>query len=485
MFQLFDRFEIDDAAKVHRTKDGYLTAMPRVARTGIQLYRGSEVGRPDIPVVRVMRPEAEVFKTDSLQSFAYKPFTDDHPKENVTADNWAKYAKGQAGGDVARDGQFIRIPMALMDGATIKKFDDGKAELSVGYSCELIWGDGETDDGQAFDAMQTNIRCNHIAVVEKARGGKDLRIGDGAGAQVNFADYAAALGAVVAGKVDTGSVDDGDAFLASDGKGYPVSKAGTVYVGNLRAAKANAIAKGDSDILAAVDSMLSLIGEPKAPSVTKKDTKPMKTMVVDGVTCEMSDTAIEVVTKALKAANDAFNFEKKAKEEEEEKGKKAKKEAEDSIAAKDAEIVKKDAEIVALKAQVADSAITPAKLDALVADRKTVSDLAKALLPAVVVDGKTTSEIRKQVVDDKMGDRAKAYTEDQVTIAFDSLTSGIDLTKGATQDAASMAGYRPGGFQDTARAFSQPPQNTNDREAIYDKRDKRLQDAWKSEGGKA
>jgi uncharacterized protein YdaT len=39
-FMLFDDLTIDEAAKVRITPDGYLTAMPRVARVGIQIYNG-------------------------------------------------------------------------------------------------------------------------------------------------------------------------------------------------------------------------------------------------------------------------------------------------------------------------------------------------------------------------------------------------------------------------------------------------------------
>ena len=59
--------------------DGYLVVDARVARTGIQRYLGSEVDRPDLPFVDVLRPESEVFTTDAMASFAHRPVTDDHP----------------------------------------------------------------------------------------------------------------------------------------------------------------------------------------------------------------------------------------------------------------------------------------------------------------------------------------------------------------------------------------------------------------------
>src|SRR5258708_7088735 len=100
---LQDRYQFDDAAKITFTKDGYMTAMPRVARTGVQLYYGAELGLADSDprykkILKVYRGEDEVFATDSMASYAYKPMTDDHPPVNVSVDNWKDYARGQMSG---------------------------------------------------------------------------------------------------------------------------------------------------------------------------------------------------------------------------------------------------------------------------------------------------------------------------------------------------------------------------------------------------
>jgi hypothetical protein len=182
--------ELDDGAQIKDTADGYLTALPRVARTGIQLYRGSELGVKDKGVVRIFRPEDEVFNKDSLASFAGKPFTDNHPPVMVNSKNWKKYSAGDAGDEVLRDGEFIRIPMMLRDAATIGKVKAGKVQLSVGYGCEIDWTPGTTPTGEAYDGRQTGIRVNHIAVVDAARGGKELAIGDG-GHETNHPLYRA------------------------------------------------------------------------------------------------------------------------------------------------------------------------------------------------------------------------------------------------------------------------------------------------------
>lgn len=165
-------------AGTRRRDDGYLVADARVARTGIQLYAGYEVGKPEMSVVRVYRPDSEVFSRDTLASFAHRPVTNDHPDEAVTADNWKEHAVGQTADEIARDGSFIRVPLMVSDGATIKLIEDGKRELSAGYTCDLAFEAGKTADGETYDAVQKNIRANHVAIVQRGRAGSEVRIGD-------------------------------------------------------------------------------------------------------------------------------------------------------------------------------------------------------------------------------------------------------------------------------------------------------------------
>lgn len=159
-----------------RTVDGYLVADAKVARTGVQEYLGSEVGRPDMAVVRVYRPAEEVFSDATMKSFAHRPMTNDHPPEHVTADNWKKYAVGQTGAEVVRDGEFVRVQLVLMDKATIAAWETGKRQLSMGYNAEIHFESGTTPDGQVYDAVQRKISNNHLSLVDAARGGSQLQI---------------------------------------------------------------------------------------------------------------------------------------------------------------------------------------------------------------------------------------------------------------------------------------------------------------------
>ncbi|EZP72346.1 hypothetical protein BV96_01779 [Sphingomonas paucimobilis] len=174
--------------KVRRLADGRIAAVAKFARSGCYTYSGAEVGRPDLPSVTVYRPEDEVFSADAMASFAHKAITLDHPSEGVSAANWKSVSVGFTEGRVARDGAFIEIPLMLADASAVAAYDSGRArELSAGYSCELIWGDGVAPDGTRFQAKQTRIRGNHIAQVPAGRAGSECRIGDSMTHQNQFA----------------------------------------------------------------------------------------------------------------------------------------------------------------------------------------------------------------------------------------------------------------------------------------------------------
>jgi len=168
-----------DQNSIRITADGALVASVLASRTGIQDYLGSELGKPEKQIVRVYRSEDEVFSKDTMSSFASVTVTNDHPKEAVTTDNYKQYSVGHTGEQVMRDGEFMRVSLICRDQKTIDDVTKrGKRELSCGYTCDLKWESGTTPDGQAYDAIQTNIRGNHLAIVHAARGGEKLKIGD-------------------------------------------------------------------------------------------------------------------------------------------------------------------------------------------------------------------------------------------------------------------------------------------------------------------
>lgn len=173
---MFDALTLDGP---RRDNAGNMVASVLAARVGIQDYAGFEVGKPDMARVVVYRPAEEVFHRDSMRTYAGAPVTIDHPKESVNPTNWKDHAVGEVdSGDIVKDGEAIRVPFLLRDAAAIDTVLAGKREISMGYECSLDWTPGKTADGKSYDAVQRGIRINHLAIVDRARGGPTLRIGD-------------------------------------------------------------------------------------------------------------------------------------------------------------------------------------------------------------------------------------------------------------------------------------------------------------------
>ena len=180
--QFFDHLTLGQAAEIANARamrNGSLVVQAKAARGGnVQDYAGAELGRPDMPIVRVYRDADEVFRADSLRTFGHKPVTLDHPASPVSTQTWRSVARGHVGEEVLRDGEFVKIPMLIADQGAIDAVRDGKRELSVGYTCDLDFTAGTTPDGRPYDARQINIVVDHVAIVDRGRAGPDCRIGD-------------------------------------------------------------------------------------------------------------------------------------------------------------------------------------------------------------------------------------------------------------------------------------------------------------------
>ena len=149
--------------------DGFMRDSPIVARTGVYEYRN-----PDGTIRREYRPADEVFASDALNSFRGKPITVLHPKKGkITAAN----AFGTAIGSILSDGYQKDDKYVACDIVIFAPDKMGKhRELSLGYRCDCEETPGVAPDGQPYDAIQRNIRINHLADVPLARAGMKARL---------------------------------------------------------------------------------------------------------------------------------------------------------------------------------------------------------------------------------------------------------------------------------------------------------------------
>lgn len=158
------------------TPEGFLKVSGRAAKTGIQEYLACELGLTDRPhdaVVRVMRFADDVFKQSALDSYVGADITIEHPDTFVSSETFKNSSVGLVTA-AARDGDFVKVDMIVKSQDAIDAVHSGKVELSAGYECRYE----PAPEGSGYDFVQRDIRVNHLAITDKARGGSQVRLAD-------------------------------------------------------------------------------------------------------------------------------------------------------------------------------------------------------------------------------------------------------------------------------------------------------------------
>lgn len=160
-------------------EQGFLHDTPIVTSTGIFEY-----GLPDGSVRRELRLPEHVFDKKSLASYSGKPVIITHDAGSIDKDNVMSEIVGTILSEGFQDGTDVRCKIVIHDIDKVKK--TSYRELSLGYNLDLIEEAGEWN-GKPYDAIQTNIRINHLAIVENARAGEQAHLNLD-GRKVEFVD---------------------------------------------------------------------------------------------------------------------------------------------------------------------------------------------------------------------------------------------------------------------------------------------------------
>jgi hypothetical protein len=174
-----------DAAELKAREDdnGFLYDSPVVARTGVLVYRNA-----DGSTRRELRTREDASSLGFLESLVGKPIIITHNVGMVTHHS----AKGNVVGTMLasrQDGARTITDIVIHDGEAIKLAKQGVARsLSLGYRLELEkragYYNADSDEISAtprpgfepFDAIQRNIRVNHLALVRRGRAGDVARL---------------------------------------------------------------------------------------------------------------------------------------------------------------------------------------------------------------------------------------------------------------------------------------------------------------------
>jgi hypothetical protein len=123
---------------------------------------------------------------------ALLPVTLEHPSEKLTPQNAGPLVVGAASRP-DRVGNHARVSLLVHRADAIAAIEAGKIQLSYGYRTKVepksgVWTD-ENGQQTRYDAVQTQIQGNHLAIVDRARGGPTLAMRlDGLGMEVDADD---------------------------------------------------------------------------------------------------------------------------------------------------------------------------------------------------------------------------------------------------------------------------------------------------------
>lgn len=177
-FRKVMRFDSMPVPRAYFTPEGYLKDRPVLTSCGIFEYTN-----PDGSVRRELRLPEDVFSPESLRSYRGKPVVITHEAGLIDKNNVAENQIGTILSEGERSGGDVVAEIIIHDTDAMRSC--GLIELSLGYNLDLdetpgVW------NGQRYDAIQRNIRINHLALVREARAGEQARLNLDGRDQVNL-----------------------------------------------------------------------------------------------------------------------------------------------------------------------------------------------------------------------------------------------------------------------------------------------------------
>lgn len=151
-----------------------------MTKVGVFPYLGRQISPELEPntIYQVLRPKEELTHPDTLKSLELIPLLNDHEmvgKDFTPVEK--KGSHGTTGQNVKVNGDLVTNDLKLLTEQIKNDVESGKKDLSMGYRCRYELTPGEYK-GQHYDAIQRDIRYNHIALVDEGRMGSDVRVMD-------------------------------------------------------------------------------------------------------------------------------------------------------------------------------------------------------------------------------------------------------------------------------------------------------------------
>ena len=178
---LFKQKQVMDKKEIDHNDYWYIKDNP-LSKVGVFPYLGRQISddlEPD-KIYQVLRPEKELSNQETLDSFKLVPIVDEHTmlgtREGMQPAE-EKGVHGVIGDDVYYKDGIIYGDLKIFSESLKEEIENGKKELSMGYFCDYKLKNGEYN-GKPYQAIQRNLKINHVALVQEGRMGADVRVMD-------------------------------------------------------------------------------------------------------------------------------------------------------------------------------------------------------------------------------------------------------------------------------------------------------------------
>lgn len=154
-----------------------------ISKVGVFDYLGAGMG-PDFDpekIYKVYRPEEELNNPETIESFRLLPWIIEHEMLGASDEGLLpaeqKGIHGITGENVYFEDGYLKANLKVYSEKMAELIKNGKKDLSIGYRCLYVPESG-TYNGQSYDAVQRNIRGNHLSLVDEGRSGPDVAVLD-------------------------------------------------------------------------------------------------------------------------------------------------------------------------------------------------------------------------------------------------------------------------------------------------------------------
>jgi hypothetical protein len=270
---------VDIGSSVEETPEGYLKVTAPIARTGIYTYR-----KADGSVQRELVTPEVLFNPDSISTLKLKPMTNRHPQELLLDTKSVKKRNvGSVGETIKKDGDKLVASFIITDQDAINAAKRGRLQLSPGYQTVHdktpgVW------NGQEYDVVQTTREYNHLALVDKARGGAELKINMDSEDEIGLSD-----------NEEEQTNNDGEVM------GEPVTK--TIKIDGATVEVPEDVAAHVASVVAKLDSATDEVTDLK----TKNNELQTKVDSFDAELKTKVDAAVDERVSLITDANSVFN----------------------------------------------------------------------------------------------------------------------------------------------------------------------------------